>query len=588
MTTMRGRPSIGVVAARSLPPVVALQVFRANRLFGVDSVVPCEWPARITVKFATYLIKVRPQGRPMSIAPEQLWSERFEQIGTLIEGSTEQLTQRWSERAIEEQRDALPAHHKEMRDRLPDLLRAMGRSLASSSNSVPAPHTILALEHGEQRWQIGWKLAEVILDYQILRLVILEFLDDTLDQPLRTREVMAIGLALDEAISASVLSFVGYQERQLREANRRLTDFLPVLGHELRNPLAAVVASMEIVRMCKTRDSVLTEAHEIIERQVDQMTRLLNDMSDVSRIMRGQLDLRPTVIDLRDVVRQAVESLRPLINERNQALTVSLPDAALFVAGDAVRLQQVFSNLLHNAAKYTERGGKIALEAAPQKDRIVVHVRDTGVGIPHSLLPHIFDMFSQGPDHRHQGLGIGLALVRALVEMQAGTVTATSPGPGEGSDFIVDLPQATEDRHQAAEEIAKNHIVKAPCYRILLVDDHVDGGQTLASLLERCGHELKIVEDGIAALSAARTFQPGVVLIDIGLPGMDGYELARALRKEEQFRTTPLVAVTGYANDSDRQRAEQAGFDHHLSKPVELSAVQTLLASLAQRKNDGG
>ena len=439
----------------------------------------------------------------MSIAPQVIWSERFVQIGRLIEQNTDELVELWSRHALVEQQDAAPAHHKDMRDRLPDLLRAMGRSLASSSNSVPAAHTMLALEHGEQRWQIGWQLAEVIRDYQILRLVVLDFLDDSLDKPLLTREVMAIGLALDEAISASVLAFVGYQQNQLRDANRRLTDFLPVLGHELRNPLAAITASMEIVGMCKVRDSVLTEAHEIIVRQVDQMTRLLNDLSDVSRIMRDDLDLQLATVDIREVVRQSVESLHPLLVERQHSVNVSLPEEPLWVWADAARLKQVFSNLLHNAAKYTERRGQISIEAEKCGSRVVVRVRDNGVGIESNLLPHIFNMFARGPEHKHQGLGIGLALVRALVEMQQGTVTVRSPGPGQGSEFTVELPLTDRDPQVPPEQSAKPTIVAAPCYRILLVDDHRDSAQTLASLLDRCGHELRLAEDGPAALAAA-------------------------------------------------------------------------------------
>ena len=520
----------------------------------------------------------------MSIAPHVIWSERFEQIGTLIERNAEILAERWALRALEEQRDAVPAHHKDMRNRLPDLLRVMGRSLARSENSIPAAHTMLALEHGEQRWHIGWRLAEVIRDYQILRLVIIEYLDEILEQPLATREAMAVGLALDEAISASVLAFVGFQETKLRESNRRLTDFLPVLSHELRNPLAAIVTSMEIVQTCKVEDPLLSEAHEIIGRQLVQVTRLLNDISDVSRIMRGQLELQPAVVDLRCIVQEALEAVSASIAERGHELFVATADEALCVRGDPTRLRQIVTNLIDNAAKYTEPRGKIFIELDCTSPGVVLRVRDTGVGIPQSLLPHIFDMFAQGQHHRHQGLGIGLALVRALVEMHGGKVSAASSGRGMGSEFVVELPlaQGGPPAEQSAS-IGKIKAQESPSLRILLVDDHDDSAQTFAVLLERAGHQVSIAHDGFEALTAVSTFQPDVILIDIGLPGMDGYELAQVLRKTPALKNTPLVAVTGYANSEDRERSRQAGFDYHLAKPVELESVLKLLTKFARR-----
>ncbi len=519
----------------------------------------------------------------MSIAPHSLWSERFEQIGRLIEDNTEALAERWAKRALEEQPDAQPAHRKDLRNRLPDLLRAMGRSLATAHNAVPAAHTMLALEHGEQRWQLGWRLTEVIRDYQILRLVILEYLDEILDQPLQTREVMAIGLALDEAISASVLAYVGFQEGQLRDSNRRLTDFLPVLGHELRNPLAAIVAAMDLVRACQPVAPLLTDAHDIIERQARHLSRLLNDISDVSRIMRGQLELLPATVDLRDVIQQSVEVVRPLISERDQTLQVTVADAPLQIRGDVSRLQQVLTNLLHNAAKYTDPHGHIAVDARQRDGRVVVSLRDTGVGISPEVLPHIFEMFSQAPEHKHQGLGIGLALVRALVEAQDGTVSASSSGPGQGSEFTIEFPIATLDAPLVTESSTRPPVPAGEAYRILLVDDHVDSARSLAALLARQGHQVCSALDGPSAIATAGTFLPEAVLIDIGLPGMNGYEVAQALRADERFRGCLLIAVTGYGNESDQQQAIAAGFDQHLTKPVNLEQLLDALKPSARR-----
>jgi signal transduction histidine kinase len=519
----------------------------------------------------------------MSVAPHALWSERFEEIGSLIEHSADLLTERWQQRVVEERRDGLPAHHRGMRDRLPDLLRAMGRALAVSNNSVPAAHTLLAVEHGEQRWHIGWRLAEVFRDYQILRLVIVEYLDVTLSKPLQTREVMAIGLALDESISASVLTYVGFQESQLRDANRRLTDFLPVLGHELRNPLSAIVGAMEVVHLSKTSEAMRGEAFDIIDRQLAQITRLVNDISDVSRIVRGQLELRLAKVDLRESIEQSVETLSALIAERGHKLTLSIPDEPMWVRADPARLRQVLGNLLSNAAKYTPPDGQILLEAEGVQNQALVRVRDTGAGIPQTLLPHVFDMFAQGPEHRHQGLGIGLALVHALVNLHKGKITAASAGPGQGSEFVIELPLIDERQEAGSTVDPRRAAIEAPCFRILLVDDHVDSAQMLAILLERSGHEVRVAHDGPTALSEAETYKPNVILVDIGLPGMDGFELARAFRGRPEFVHVPLVAVTGYANESDRLRAREVGFNHHLSKPADLESVQALLATFRRR-----
>jgi signal transduction histidine kinase len=514
----------------------------------------------------------------MSIDPQVIWNERFEQIGALIEQHADLLTDRWAERALQEQGHATSAYRKDMRDHLPSLLHAIGRALANPAEAVPAAHTMLALEHGEQRWQMGWNLPEVIRDYQILRLSIIEFLDETLESPLATREAMAVGLALDEAISASVIAYVGFQESQLRDANRRLSDFLPVLGHELRNPIAAIFGAMEIVRLCRVNDQAMSDAHEIIGRQLEQVQRLLDDISDVSRIMRGQLDLQPIPLDVRELIRQSVEAIAPLMTEREQVVALSLPEQELLVNADAPRLRQVFSNLLSNAAKYTPAKGEIHVAAVRQKDRIIITVRDSGIGIPPVALPHVFEMFWQGPDVRHQGLGIGLGLVSAIVGMHGGKVSASSRGAGRGSEFVVDLPMAAAQRPTIDSPAPAVRAGTAELgLRIMVVDDHLDSGQTLATLLERSGHELRVVNDAPAALEHAASFQPDIILIDIGLPGMDGYELAQELRRDGQFRATPLVAVTGYATDEDRRRTEQAGFDHHLSKPVDMQSLQILL-----------
>lgn len=516
----------------------------------------------------------------MSIDPHVIWSERFEQLGTLLEESADAITHRWSDQALQEQSDARAAHYDEMHNKLPEFIRSMGRALASSGATAPRPHAMVALEHGEQRWRIGWQLGEVIRDYQILRLVILEHFDNCLETPLTAREVMAIGLALDEAISASVLAYVGHQESQLRAANARLIEVLPILGHELRNPLSAVVSAMEVINLYTMPDAVVRDAHEIIDRQIQQMTRLLDDLLDVSRIVRGKMSIRTEVLDLRTIVRETVEWHRPTAAQRDQILMLSLPDEPCWVQADPARARQILSNLLTNATKYSNPKGRISVELERVKGRILIHVRDKGVGIPVDVLPHVFEMFAQAPQHAQQGMGIGLALVRALVQLHGGDVKAFSGGDGKGSEFVVELPEAAPVVSSAPTiGVAELAVGAAPCYRLLLVDDHEDSGQTLAVLLERGGHEVRVVQDGRAALRILSNYKPDVVLIDIGLPGMDGYELASRLRQKSCFARTPLVAISGFATDSDRQRAKLAGFDDYLAKPVEFEALQALLST---------
>jgi CheY-like chemotaxis protein len=340
-----------------------------------------------------------------------------------------------------------------------------------------------------------------------------------------------------------------------------------------------------LINLSHVQDEVLREAHKIVERQVHQIIRLVDDMLDISRIMRGQLAVRAELLDVRKIIQEAGDLHRPLFGERDQTLTLSLPAEPLWIRADPGRLRQVLTNLLNNAMKYTEPKGQIFVDAGKQDDRVVICVRDTGVGIEEDLLPGIFDMFAQGPQHKHQGLGIGLALVRALVETHGGTIKADSAGPGKGSEFTIELPEARQGSPQTEPTSAEKHTTKATaCYRILLVEDHQDGAHTLAVLLERNGHEVRLASDGREALDIALKYKPDVILIDIGLPDINGYEVARALRQNDSFANTALIALSGYATDNDRDRARQATFDHHLAKPVDLEALQTLLATFRRRR----
>jgi signal transduction histidine kinase/ActR/RegA family two-component response regulator len=376
-------------------------------------------------------------------------------------------------------------------------------------------------------------------------------------------------------------------EDALREGDRRKDEFLAMLAHELRNPLAPIRTAAQVLRLKGPAEPELELAQNVIDRQVQQLTRLVDDLLDLSRVSRGKIDLQLEPVALADVVARAVEISRPLIDARKHHLEVSLPEEAVQVEGDPARLAQVVSNLLNNAAKYTEEGGRVWLTVElanelPQRPReVLLRVRDTGVGVAADMLPNIFQMFTQvrGSVSRSEGgLGIGLSLVRSLVELHHGSVTALSDGLGRGSEFIVRLPllEAPAPIPDAGKQPTR--IRKASPRRILVVDDNRDAADTLALLLRMNGHEVHTAYDGPTALDVARAQPPDVVLLDIGLPGASGLEVARRMRQDLGLNDALLVALTGYGQDEDRRRSEEAGFNAHLVKPVDLDALHDLLA----------
>ncbi|MGV3722927.1 MAG: PAS domain S-box protein [Actinomycetota bacterium] len=377
-------------------------------------------------------------------------------------------------------------------------------------------------------------------------------------------------------------------EEALRTADRRKDEFLAMLAHELRNPLAPIMTAVEILRIHGPKDAVLEKQRGVIDRQVKQMKRLLDDLLDVSRITRGTVEVEKLGVDLRAVLKQAVETSRPLLDERGHELRVSLPGAALRVAGDAVRLSQVFTNLLNNAARYTPPRGTIWLTAKRNGDAASVLVRDNGIGMTPEVLAEAFELFTQGERslaRSEGGLGIGLTLVRELVELHDGTVTARSAGLGSGSELHVTLPLLSASKAGAAAAPIKKRIsvrrtTLPPGRRILVVDDNPDQVEGMAQVLVEEGYEVYTAYDGESALGAARAHRPHLGLLDIGLPKMDGYALARALRKEPTLARMKLIALTGYGRDEDLCAAREAGFDHHFTKPVEIHQLLNLLADV--------
>jgi signal transduction histidine kinase len=428
----------------------------------------------------------------------------------------------------------------------------------------------------------------------------------------RTRELEIFNRSLQranselEAANRSLQSEIGERSRAeeaLKEADRHKDEFLAMLAHELRNPLAPIHNAVELMRMKPLEDPQLNWAREVIARQLTSLTRLVDDLLDVSRITRGKINLTRQSIELEGLISRAVETVQPLFDEHHHQLTLELPDSSIKVFGDPTRLSQVIANVLGNAAKYTDEGGQISLTTKVRANDVEICIRDNGIGIRQDLLPYVFELFTQLDRHdgRTQGgLGIGLALVQRLVQMHGGEVSATSEGPGKGSEFVIRLPllrreaDPVEAQREAAMETAAasgsemasamTPLVTAGAARmarrILIADDNNDALESLATLLQLSGHEVFTATNGGTALQSAERHLPEVVLLDIGMPLLDGYEVAKRIRAQPWGQRITLVALTGWGQDSDRRRSREAGFDSHLVKPLDLETLTDLLARL--------
>ena len=381
------------------------------------------------------------------------------------------------------------------------------------------------------------------------------------------------------------------QAAAFADLDRRKDEFLAMLSHELRNPLAPILNAALLLRLHSNRNRlhgienpILQQSATIIERQVGQLTQIVDELLEVSRITTGRIQLHQERIAVGVVVENAVATVRSLIDQRKHELTVSLPTQAIWVHADAARLEQVVVNLLTNAAKYTDQGGHVWLTVQQEGEEAVLRVRDTGVGIAPEILPRIFDLFTQAErslDRSQGGLGIGLALVQRLVEMHGGTV-AVSSALGQGSEFVVRLPVVSPPQPQASSPPTETAQPTGPSLRVLVVDDNVDTVTTLAMLVQESGHDVRTAYDGSAVLEAALDYRPNVVLLDIGLPGLNGFEVAKQLRQQPALQNVVLVAMTGYGRESDRQRSQEAGFDHHLVKPGDFGKVLQILATVSE------
>lgn len=534
----------------------------------------------------------------MTIDTHAIRTEPHVTVGFVIHRDADIVIGLWSRRAVAEQPNAQRVHHATLLDHLPAFLRELGKSLAESDDAGACRHCHPAHQHGEQRWQSGWSLTEVIQDYQILRLVLVEYLEEVLGRPMLLRETMAVGLALDEAIASSISAFVNESAERvrraeealhrkaeaLREASERKDEFLAVLGHELRNPLAPLRNALQVLGLRGGDAATVEWARAMMDRQVQHLTHLVNDLLDIARISRGKITLQRERLDLVRLVGEVVSDQQGSITEAGLTLSLELPSLPIWVEGDPVRLAQVIGNLVQNATKFTDRGGQVTVQVTREDDRhALVLVRDSGIGIEPELLPRVFELYEQGhlsPDRG--GLGLGLALAKGLIELHGGAIQAVSEGPGRGSEFTVRLPQST-GATAPLKAAPPAHLGGVPLTVVVIEDDR-DSGESMRLLLEILGHQVTLASSGIAGVEAVRRLIPALVLCDLGLPGMDGYAVAQALRSDPATASIRLVAVSGYAQEEDRQRCREAGFDLHLGKPVDFAELERVLAGSAEKR----
>jgi PAS domain S-box-containing protein len=369
-----------------------------------------------------------------------------------------------------------------------------------------------------------------------------------------------------------------------KEEDRRKNEFLALLAHELRNPLAPLRNGLRVIQLAEGDPQAVEHARTMMERQLQHLVRLVDDLLDVSRISRGKLQLRKERVRLKDVVQNALEVCEPMVQEHGRELTVSLPQDLVYVDVDKTRLVQAICNLLSNAVKYSERGGHIWLTAERQGAEALVRVKDNGIGIPPHMLPQVFDLFMQvdrSLEKAQGGLGVGLTIVKRLIEMHGGSVEAHSEGYGKGSEFVIRLPVVLSQAPEAAPA-SNQHLHPIARRRILVADDNLDSAASLALVLQLMGHEVRTVHDGLDAADAAETFHPHVVLLDIGMPKLNGYDACRRIRRLPEGKDIVIVALTGWGQEDDKRRSQEAGFTYHLVKPIEPAALETLLATLPE------
>lgn len=471
-----------------------------------------------------------------------------------------------------------------------DLRTPQSRDAQIAKSRGTGPHTIengAGEQHGIARLESRFSIEQLVSEYRALRATVLRLWSESNKSPLATdiEDITRFNEAIDHLLTASILSFAKVARQAAETEQRRRDEFLAMLAHELRNPLAPISAAAALLKIAKGDEATIDNVGNIIARQVGHLTNLVDDLLDVSRVTRGLVKLKHEPLDIRRVITDAVEQVTPQIQARCHQLTVTESPETAIVCGDAKRLVQVMTNLLSNAVRYTPEGGHIEVKMELHNDQVTLTVEDDGIGMAPEFVLHAFDLFAQAErtsDRSTGGLGLGLALVKSLVELHEGKVTCASVGLGKGSQFTVYLPRRAADENPVERRRAsRNQLATGKSLKIMLVDDNIDAAQALGLLLKTAGYQVITEHRAKRALESARTQLPDVCLLDIGLPEMDGNELARKLRAHPDTARILLIALTGYGQAQDREEAKAAGFDHHMTKPVDMDKLLHVLAAFS-------
>ncbi|MGH8497046.1 MAG: hybrid sensor histidine kinase/response regulator [Gammaproteobacteria bacterium] len=550
----------------------------------------------LSVLAADYFLLEPTYSLAIAQASDQVWTALFALIGIAISGISEAKRKaRRQHNQSEEIAASARAQLQLVADSVPALISYVDTDFRYVLNNEAyrewfgfAPGELKGLQVrdvvGEASWQVIRPHAETALSGQFVEY------EMEVKLPRGGKRWAYVTNTPDIAPDGRVRGYVAHvtditarkqTEETLREADRRKNDFLATLAHELRNPLAPLRNGLQLLKLTGNDPEQVEQTRGMMERQLEQMVRLIDDLLDVSRITRDRLELRKDQVRLDEVIRSAVEGCRSFIEDCGHELSVTLPPEPVYLHADPVRLAQVIFNLLSNATKYMNPGGLVRLAAEQRGADVVISVKDTGIGIKPEHLPHIFGMFAQvdvALERSQGGLGIGLSLARGLIEMHGGSIEARSEGPGRGSEFVIRLPTIAGQAREEAQPDDSAAAAGPARRRILVVDDYRDSAETLSAMLGLMGHDTRTARDGVEAVEAAADFQPDVVLLDIGLPNLNGYEAARRIRKQPGGKQIVLVAVTGWGQNEDKRLADEAGFDIHLTKPVSPETLRSLLA----------
>jgi signal transduction histidine kinase/CheY-like chemotaxis protein len=528
----------------------------------------------------------------------QAYPEITLRLATFILEQTETILQEWDKFARTVEPVASNMTVKELRNHAAEMLRCVANDLStmqsrqegidkSYGNEPRTLQTEAGELHGLARLDSNFTIEQLASEYRALRASVLRLWGEAISTPSSTDigDIARFNEAIDQLLAASIFSFAKATREALEAEKNRKDQFLAMLAHELRNPLSPISAAATLLRMAKSSDAVVTNASNIIARQVKHMATLVEDLLDVSRVTRGTIELKLEPLDLRQVILDAIEQVTPLVAARQHTLTVAELPQPITTLGDRERLVQVIANLLTNAAKYTPERGYIELKLKLYEGQVAITIEDNGVGMTPDLMPHVFDIFAQAErtsDRTTGGLGLGLALVKSLTELHGGKVTCSSEGQGKGSTFTVWLPKKVVDESRIERRrTPRVDVTTVNKLKIMVVDDNIDAAFMLANLLEASDHEVIVANSGQEASERSKAAAVDVFILDIGLPDIDGNELARTLRAQPETSYATLIALTGYGQTQDLEQTRKAGFDYHLVKPVDAERLGKLLRGVA-------